>query len=287
MNDWGSPVMGPPDTAAERPLIDARLGSDSGDTSVLLLTIGFAIAFLLFAVTLTGWILTTHGDGTRYLRQTLARVTEVDRLVLDGIGDIRRDAALSPEGVVHLPGYPIAVDLPSSFARDATPTELRSEVLRASAERVYDDGADAFLAEGGTAPDVRTFSATGVVRRSVTIVSSDNHARLTILLAVLALGGAALGAAVVLRTSDPASAIVALATAATIVATLLFAGSLAMRGILELVLDTEDDYVAVSLLTLGSDVALLALRTTLILASTGVAIVAAATIARRRHAPAT
>lgn len=259
------------------PLVDVRLDERVAGGTASLLTIGFFIAAFLFIIALCGWIISSRDTGTAYLRSALASVTEIDRLVLDGLPEARQLAEAEPDQTVRLPGYPIAVDLEASFVLEATPDEIRKAALEASAERVYEDGADAFLAEGATAPGAGTLSATGVVRRALTIVGDDDHSRLTIAVVLLGLATMGLAAGLFMVADDPVSAAIAVCATTAAAGVLAIVALLLVRGLIELLLDTQDELVTVQLLTLARSVSSVALRTAFVIViAAGVAAAAAA-----------
>lgn len=259
-------------------------GAVSRRTPLALLALG--IATLLFIVSLNGWLLTSRDTGERYLRHALARITEIDRLIVEGHDDVRAAAAAAsePGATVQLPGYALRVDLPAEFAASADARSLRDAVLRRSAERVYDDGASAFLDEGARAGPGGTFSATGAVRRALSLVGGGSHTLFAATTLVFGAACAALNVAVWRRGHDilAATAAAGLAIAAGAVAAL--AGALLVRGLTSLLRAVEDEYLATQLLAIVAEATMLLVRTSAIFALAGAALALCAWWLRRASA---
>ncbi len=258
-----------------------RPAEDEREASVLAAVLG--VLALFFIVALSGWLLTSHDTGVRYLRHALARITEIDLLVMEGRERMLEAALASPDDAVRLPGYPIGVDLRPEFVAQAPPAAIRDAVLEASSERIYDEGPDAFLEEGATPGSFGALSAGGAIRRSLSFAGEGAHT--TFGFATLALGAACLLTAALIwrRARDVERTLVMLGVSLGGAAATVVLGALLTRGIAELLQAVLDEYLVDQLLDIVTEATTLVVRTSGVIALAG-AVLALGGWALRRFA---
>lgn len=169
------------------PIDDARRsprGHDgAGETPVALI---FALTLVFFLFALGASQVTERSRAIVIVRAAVASLTDIDILIADN-GDLVRDAAAEdPGGTMELTGYPIEITLSNAAVIDADDAELRAMILGLAAEKVYDEGPDAF-AEGEQ--DIGFLTAENFLRFMLNQLTGGFHTFVTY--AAVALGGIA------------------------------------------------------------------------------------------------
>lgn len=256
------PSMPPPTEVTEPELPRTRPGP------VIALTLCIVALVLVF----NWWILTSQRVATAYLHDALARITEIDRVALDGETQLRATAVASPDQPVQLRAYPIAVDLPADFAANASLTLIRDRVLDEAAVVLYRDG-PASLREDEPAAG-GSLTAAAAIDRALSAVSPARHRALTF--GLLALGLIALGmSALVVRGRDKGSALPTLGLSVAAGAGLVVVGTLAVWGLLAIFRAMQGEVLAVGILALAGETVMLFFRISLIIALGGMVIAVA------------
>ena len=235
--------------------------------------VAFALCMAALVLAFTGWLLTSQRVGTAYLRDALVRVTEVDRVTLDGEEQLRATAAASPDRPVRLRVYPVAVDMPADFAANAGLIAIRDRVLHDAADALYLQGPAATL-RGGEPVAAGSFTAAAAIDQALSAVSPGRHRALTFALPVLALATLAISALVASgRNTGSALRLVGLGVAAG--AGLVVIATLAAWVLLAILRAKQDEVLVAGVLGLAGDAVLLFSRTSFIIALGGVVIAAA------------
>ncbi|MSQ61696.1 MAG: hypothetical protein EXR43_03845 [Dehalococcoidia bacterium] len=241
--------------------------------------IAFALCMAVFVLAFNWWLLTSERVGTAYLRDALVRVTEIDRVALDGETQLRATAAASPDRPVRLRAYPVAVDVPADFVANAGLIAIRDRVLHEAADALYRQGVSATL-RGGEPAAVGSFTVSAAIDRVLSAVSPGRHRALTFALPVLALA-ALIGSALVARGRETGSALRLLGLGVAAGAALVVIGTLELWVLLAVIGSAQEEVLAVGVLGLARDTVLLFSRTSLIIALGGVAIAVAGPVLRR------
>jgi hypothetical protein len=240
--------------------------------------LGLAIALLALLFALSLFQLTASGPAHRVLRRAVASLTEIDSLLAVHGPALRQQADASPEEPLSLPDYPLDVPLSPQEVRQP-PAEMRDVILDRSAERVYQEGSTAFLAEGkaGSAPRL---SVQRAVRTGLGLLTAGDHDALRLTTLVLAVLCGGLSGALVLLTRGYGRLIV-LGGAVAGASLLFLLLAAAVRLALSLASRLADDYITVQLLDLAEDVAWLPVRNGLALSGLGLALLALGLVGAR------
>ena len=211
------------------------------------------LVLLLSALSLAN--VTTEGPAQRSLRQSVAILIEVDTY-LDTHFDAIREEAVAQQGAegsdVTLPDLPFdlsftAEELLTAYAERDT---FRAELLRRSAERVYDEGMAVFQGEEQT--DIAFFSLQGAVQRGMNVLRPGPHAVFVALTVVFAVLAAILSLGLMLG-SRAQRRLLPLGVSISLAALPVLVTAIALRFVLRQAADSLDDYLAQELLALGQE----------------------------------
>jgi hypothetical protein len=244
--------------------------------------LGLATALLALLVALNLLQLTAPGPAHRALRRAVASLTEIDSLLAVHGAALRQQADAAPAEPVSLPDYPLDVSLsPEEAQRPAA--EVRDLLLDRSAERVYQEGAAAFRAQGqsGDAPRLSTQRA---VRAGLGFLTAGNHDALRWTTLVLAMVCGVLAAALVVLTRGYGR-LVTLGGVVAAAALLFLLLAVAVRVALGIAGWGTDDYITVQLLDLAKGEAWLPIRNGLALSGLGLALLALGLLGSRLSRP--
>ena len=209
--------------------------------------------------------LTERAHATQVLAETLAPLSDIDRL-LERDYEVLQAAAQAADGTsVIVRSYPLGVAIPAAELSEMSAAQVRARVLSESADRIYDTGVGTFAREDGVRGSF--FSPRGVFELTAGQLTARNHTIAIIVTVLLALffvpmlvrtlseGSGAerarnLGAGVLLGGLGLAGA--------------LLIGRALLRGVVG-----SDDVFADALLQIGADTAGLPVRNGLIFGALG------------------
>ncbi len=180
--------------ARERIARDVEAGSAAGREGLLVFLVA-VVTFLLVASASVRQA-TNRDRATVVLENVVASTTEIDMVLVEDLADARRTAQSGRTALVALPGYPIDVYFTREEAATLDEPAIRELVLRRSASLVYDEGLRAFDRTGQQ--EFGVFSIQGLLDLLVDRLTADTHDRAGWGVALLAVAGAALAAAVLL-----------------------------------------------------------------------------------------
>ncbi len=213
------------------------------------------LVLLLLALSLSH--VTASGPAQRSLRQSVAILIEVDTYL-----DTQFDALLQEAGEqqgadaeqrsITLPDLPFDISFtPEELLTDyAERDAFREELLRRSAEQVYEEGASVFLEEREA--DVSLFSLQGLLRRGMDTLRATPHTVFAVLTGALAFVAAVLAAGL-LRSNRAHRRLLALGLAVSIAALPFLVSAIAVRFALRQVADGLDDVLAEEFVTLAQE----------------------------------
>ncbi len=226
---------------------------------------GLALVTGLLILAWSAVQLTERARATQVLAETLAPLSDIDRLLERDYETLQAAAQESDGTSVIVRSYPLGVAIPAAELSEMSAAQVRAWVLSASAERIYDTGMGTFAREDGVRGSF--FSPRGVFELTAGQLTARNHTIAIIVSVLLALffvpmvvrtlsdgsGGERarnLGAGVLLGGLGLAGA--------------LLIGRALLRGVVG-----ADDVFADALLQIGSDVAGLPVRNGLIFGALG------------------
>ena len=229
----------------------------------------FALGLLLLslnAAQLTGKEVAHNG-----LRRALASITEIDAMLADGQDDLKaRAEEATANQELQLADYPINVPLTAQQAQEMSTAELRDLLLSRSADKMYEQGIDAFRqdAQGESTHDIDMLSAPGAVRYTVGLLTQNTHDAMRLTATVLA-GVAAFLALLLVLLSRGYGRLTSLGIAVSIATLPYLLVFLTVRFVLRLASESESDYLTAQLYDLGKDVVWLPIRTGIAFAGLG------------------
>lgn len=251
---WGElppdPYARPPTRLALRSLV-----------SVLLIV----MLFLLFAA-LSLANMTAEGPAKRGLRQSVAVLTEVDAYLDETWEELRDEAARSPPaGAVTPPDFPVAVSFRAREVLERNRDEFRALLLTRAAERIYDEGANAFDSESS---NPSALSLEGAVRNGLDFLRPTPHRILTRATLAAAAVSALLAAGLVLL-SRGYGRLLALGMTISVAALPFLLLAVAVRFALRFTADSLDDAPSASFLALAQELTWAAIRNGMVLSVGG------------------
>jgi hypothetical protein len=126
------------------------------------------------------WQVTSPGAAERILRSVLPPLTDLDQTLAANLDSLRELAGgQPPDGRVTVPGLPIPVQVTREEA-ESDPSALRAVVLRRMAEAIYQQGTDAFQAEGGRAPGPTILSSQWALQQALNFLTESRHDSLAV-----------------------------------------------------------------------------------------------------------
>lgn len=160
---------------------DDRLPDEDSAGRVILRWI-FGIAGVIALAVLLGLYsfvqITEEKPAETLLARAMVPLSQIDELLASPYyGELRSQAqAAADAGETLVPTrLPVAIELEPEEVLDTSPEELRAIILQRSAARLYEEGIDAFLVEGGTREDVDRFSPGGTVDLGFGNLTRDAH----------------------------------------------------------------------------------------------------------------
>lgn len=286
-------VPGQPPAPAPPPLdIEALHDSPtrSGQTGRLrrskrLLGALLAIDLALLLAALSFAQVTAEGPALRSLRHSVAILTEIDAFLDQRYDEIREQAAANDQGSITLTDLPVAPTISPAEVTETGRAEFRAILLDRMAERVYDDGSEAFADGGGESPSF--FSSAGIVQRGMDLLRQDPHRIFTVITIILSAIAALFTAALVSATRG-FGRLAAVGFSVSIAAVAVLIPAIALRFAFDVAANGADDYLAREFLLLGRELTWASIRDSAIFAGAGLlALAAGATLAlwSSRHAP--
>ncbi len=231
------------------------------------------IDLVLLLAALSLWHITAEGPAQRGLSQSVAILIEVDTYLDTHLETLTQQAAEQQDAApeersVTLPDLPFEIsftpeELLTEYAeRDA----LRTELLRRSAERVYDEGASVFLEE--RQDEISLFSLQGLLRRGMDTLRPTPHTVFLILTGIFALVAAIMMAGLVLS-GRPHRRILTLGLGVFLAALPFLGAAIALRFALRQAADGVDDLLVEEFLTLAQELTWAPIRNGIIFAVGG------------------
>ena len=245
---------------------------------------GLALVTGLLILAWSAVQLTERARATQVLAETLAPLSDIDRLLERDYETLQATAQESDGTSVIVRSYPLGVAIPAAELSEMSAAQVRAWVLSASAERIYDTGMGTFAREDGVRGSF--FSPRGVFELTAGQLTARNHTIAIIVSVLLAL----FFVPMVVRTLSDGSGGERARNlgAGVLVGGLGLAGALLIgRALLRGVVGA-DDIFADALLQIGSDVAGLPVRNGLIFGALGAVVLAgsvAGSVAGHRAGP--
>lgn len=228
------------------------------------------LAALLVAISLTH--LTAEGPAKRVLRRSVASLTEIDTLLDRGYEEMRTAAEEDEEATLRLSEFPVQVTLSSEEVLSRSRPEVRQLLLDRSADKLYDEGMSAFREEDVDLgeEDISFFSSQGAARNSLGFLRDNVHNSLHIAVACLVGMSTVLAAGLLLLTRG-FGRLASLGAAITAAAVPFLTLGLALRFVLRLTSEGDNEYVAGEFLEIAQEVAWIPIRNSIPLTGMGVA----------------
>ena len=209
--------------------------------------------------------LTERAHATQVLAETLAPLSDIDRL-LERDYEVLQAAAQAADGTsVVVRSYPLGVAIPAAELSEMSAAQVRARVLSESADRIYDTGVGTFAREDGVRGSF--FSPRGVFELTAGQLTARNHTIAIIVTVLLAL----FFVPMLVRTLSEGSGAERARNlgAGILLGGLALAGALLIgRALLRGVVGS-DDVFADALLQIGADTAGLPVRNGLIFGALG------------------
>ena len=213
------------------------------------------------------------------LRDALNALVEGDGVVARNYEDLVARAEASQAGdTLELRDYPISIPLSREEVLASTEGDINATLLERGVDRLYDDGTDAFLDDGGDGAG--RFTAAGAAGSLLGFLTDDVHVMLGVLTLVLAGISVALAIALVAvcrgfgRMTAPGAATVAASLPLLLVGLIAYAS--ARSGA-----DGESDYVRHEFMLIAEDLAWLPVRNGLAFMLVGAAALIAGAVCAR------
>ncbi len=206
------------------------------------------VVLLLFALSFNH--VTAEGPAKRGLRQAVAVLTEVDAHLDEHYDTLRQEAEAQPDRRVTVPDFPIDVGFTSEEVLAGGREEFRALLLDRSADRVYDEGMDAFLEE--RTGDSADLSAQGAVRNGMDLLRARPHDVLVVATIALAAAAGVLALGLLLA-SRSYGGLVGLGVAVFVAALPFLIAAVAVRFAFRLAADGVDDSLVEGYLKLGQE----------------------------------
>lgn len=236
----------------------------------------FFLALALLAVALQLFQMSAEGNAKRTLRQSIAALTEVDALVARDYAPMQERAAdAEPDDPIILREFPIAIDLTVADVRGASEAGVRDAVLARAADRMYDDGAGVLRDEDAAGGDPGMFTAAGVIKRWLGLLTEDRHTAFGIATFVLA----ALSAFLAVTLGALCRGGGRIGSVGLVV--LLVAVPMTLLGWLGTVSSPGGEYVERELLRIGEELARIPIRNGLAMMAFGAALLVAGVVVDR------
>ncbi len=160
---------------------DDRLPDEDSAGRVILRWV-FGIAGVIALAVLLGLYsfvqVTEQEPAETLLARAMVPLSQIDELLASPYYEElqgQADAAFEANETLIPARLPVAIQLEPEEVLDTSVEELRSIILQRSAARLYEEGIDAFLVEGGTRADVDRFSPGGTVDMGFGNLTRDAH----------------------------------------------------------------------------------------------------------------
>lgn len=160
---------------------DDRLPDEDSAGRVILRWV-FGIAGVIALAVLLGLYsfvqVTEQAPAETLLARAMVPLSQIDELLASPYYEElqgQADAAFEANETLIPARLPVAIQLEPEEVLDTSVEELRSIILQRSAARLYEEGIDAFLVEGGTRADVDRFSPGGTVDMGFGNLTRDAH----------------------------------------------------------------------------------------------------------------
>lgn len=232
---------------------------------------GLALVTGLLILAWSAVQITERSHATQVLGQTLAPLSDIDRLLDRDYATLQTQAQAADDASVIVQSYPLGIAIPAAELARMSRDEVRARVLSVSAERIYESGVGTFTRED--AGQGSFFSPSGVFELTAGQLTARNHTIAIIIAVLLALFFVpmlvrALSEGTGAERARNMGAGLALGGLGLAVALLIVRGLL--RGVLG-----SDDAFSDALLDVGLDAAGLPLRNGLIFGALGGVVLAA------------
>lgn len=160
---------------------DDRLPDEDSAGRVILRWV-FGIAGAIALAVLLGLYsfvqVTEQAPAETLLARAMVPLSQIDELLASPYYEElqgQADAAFEANETLIPARLPVAIELEPEEVLDTSVEELRTIILQRSAARLYEEGIDAFLVEGGTRADVDRFSPGGTVDMGFGNLTRDAH----------------------------------------------------------------------------------------------------------------
>ena len=232
-----------------------------------------AVTLAAFFLFLTAFQVSSDGTAHRVLRRGVAITTDIDAILPQVTTDLHAAAQASEEDPVHVPNFPVPVDIPKDEASRIEGDELRQRLLDKAADRIYDDGMSAWAqADTQSNQNISRLSTAGGLHRAFGLVTEKWNT--VYLIAAALFGFLSLVLATLLWLSLRSYLrLLALGAATATAAVISLAAAVAVRFALRTA-ETGADPFEKELIDLGVDVVWLFIRNCLVLSLLGFAVLA-------------
>ncbi|MDE2641075.1 MAG: hypothetical protein OXI03_10920, partial [Chloroflexota bacterium] len=146
---------------------------------------GLALVTGLLIVAWSAVQITERSHATQVLEQTLAPLSDVDRLLDRDYATLQTQAQAADDASVIVQSYPLGIAIPAAALAQMSRDEVRARVLSVSAERIYESGVGTFTRED--AGQGSFFSPSGVFELTAGQLTARNHTIAIIIAVLLAL----------------------------------------------------------------------------------------------------
>lgn len=176
-----------------RPAYDVSTTPDE-HRSVAKWMLGFIASVALFGAlsALVLFQITAESPAKQSLRRATAALTEIDASLTRHYDDMQVQAEAAPPGtVIVFTDFPVAIELTREDVLGIPQDELRVLILNRSADRVYEDGTGVLRESAEDAGDLGLFSVAGFTDRALGLLTEDTHrlaAIATLILTAIAVG---------------------------------------------------------------------------------------------------
>jgi hypothetical protein len=230
-----------------------------------------------FLASLTAYQLTSEGTGKRILERSVAVTTDIDALMPDIEEDLEARTAGGAPSTVTIRNFPIEIDLTGQEATSLRGALLRDSILEKAADRLYDDGGDAWASgDPAASRDIKRISAAGAINYGLGWIRDSTNTILLILTVLMAM--MTLTMAVMTLAIMPWDMRLLVAGGVALFAGLpSLAGAVAVRFVFRTA-DAEGDPFVEGMLDIGVDSMWVAIRNALVVSLLGFALVLIASL---------
>jgi hypothetical protein len=153
-------------------------------TARWLFGVGLAVATAVLLVTLSLAQASEEAAAKRSLARSVAILAEVDAFLEDRLDALRQEAEASENGLVEISDFPVVIVVPADGLLNEDEAAVRALLLRAAADRIYEEGPSAFRDDASGDPSL--VSRERAIDESMDLFRPDTHDALFLVAAISA-----------------------------------------------------------------------------------------------------